>query len=152
MKILKSYQKVYLIFAIILWIIICFFYLMKLILLLYIQITKKYFNIYKLEIKVKWILGIIYYCSYLLILIGFIYDIILLLKGEISSAVYPIIYFVISFIYCILSVIDFYFIEDTIKLICKVPKINSSSVMRDKPVEKESETEEINDENKKKND
>jgi hypothetical protein len=118
--------------------------------LLYTQITKKYLNIFKLEIKVKRVLGITYGCSYLIILIGFIYDIILLLEEKIASAVYPIIYFIICFIYFILSCIDFIFIEDTVNLICKINILQSSSVMKSKPLPPEDDTQEINNENKKK--
>lgn len=117
--------------------------------MLYTQITKKYLNFFKLEIKVKRVLGITYGCSYLIILIGFIYDIILLLEEKITSAVYPIIYFIICFIYFILSCIDFIFIEDTVNLICKIKILQSSSVMKSKPPP-EDDTQEINNENKKK--
>ena len=77
-KILNSYQKLYLILSIILWIIICLFYLIKIITLIYAQITKKYFHMFKFEVKLKWIWGIINGCSYLFMLIGLIYDIICL--------------------------------------------------------------------------
>ena len=83
-------------------------------------------------------------------LIGFIYDIALLLKGEITSVVYPIIYFVIFFIYFILSLIDFFFIESTVRLIINPLKLNTKEKNKSKPEEKEEEN--INDENKKKAD
>ena len=150
-KLLKPYQKVYLIFSIVLWLIICIFYLLKFVILLYTQISKKYLNHFKLEIKVKRVIGITYGCSYLLILIGFFYDIILLLEEKIGSAIYLIIYFIISFIYFILSIIDFFFIEDTISMINKIA-LKNSSIMRTKPREDEAENEGINNENKKKSD
>ena len=83
-------------------------------------------------------------------LIGFIYDIALLLKGEITSVIYPIIYFVIFFIYFILSLIDFFFIESTVRLIINARKPDSKEKNKSKHVEKEEETN--NDENKKKAD
>ena len=119
--------------------------------MLYTQITKKYLNFFKLEIKVKKVLGITYGCSYLIILIGFIYDIILLLEEKIAKSAYLIVYFIICFIYFILSCIDFIFIEDTVNLICKIKILHSSSMMKSKPDPQEDETQDINNEKKKKN-
>ena len=65
-----------------------------------------------------------------------IYDIVLLLKGEIASAIYPIIYFIICFIYLICSIIDFFFIESIVKLICEPPRI---IYLEDKADEKKNE-------------
>ena len=82
--------------------------------------------------------------------IGFIYDIVLLLKGEIASVVYPIIYFVTCFIYVIFSLIDFFFIESTVRLILNVRIIDPKKISKSQLEEKEVEN--INDENKKKAD
>ena len=88
--------------------------------------------------------------AYLFMLIGFVYDIVLLLKGEITSVVYPIIYFVIFFIYFILSLTDFFFTESTVRLIINPRRLDSKEKNKSQPIEKEEEK--INDENKKKAD
>ena len=149
-KLLLGYQKAYLIFAIILWIGICLFYFLKLLSLIYGQVTGHFFINYQLKEKVIIIWGITNGGAYLFTLIGFIYDIALLLKGEITSVIYPIIYFVIFFIYFILSLIDFFFIESTVRLIINARKPDSKEKNKSKHVEKEEETN--NDENKKKAD
>ena len=134
-KLLKIYQKLYLSLSIILWIIICLIYLIKLISFVYIQITKKYFHLYKFDVKLKWIWIITNGCSYLFMLIGLIYDIVLLIKGEIANVVYPIIYFVICFIYFICSLIDFFFIEILVNVVCRRTVI----IGEDKPVKKDND-------------
>ena len=73
-------------------------------------------------LKLTWI--IINSLSYLFMLIGLIYDFILILKGQISNPVYPIVYFIICFIYFIFSILDFYFIEIIKKLICVIPELD----------------------------
>ena len=145
-KLLNRYQKAYLIISIILWIIICIYYILKLLALIYIQIRKKFFRKHRLEQKIKLVWGIINGISYILMLIGFIYDIILLLKGQIASVAYLIIYFIICFIYFIFSIIDFFFIESIVNLVCKIP-------LREGALNKErmdKETDILNDDNKKK--
>ena len=116
-KLLYAYQKVYLIFAIILWICICLVYFFKLLSLIYGQLTGHFFIRIKLKEKLIIIWAILNGGAYLFMLIGFIYDLILILKGDIASVIYPIIYFLICFIYFILSLIDFFFIESTARLI-----------------------------------
>ena len=133
-KLLKSYQIAYLVIAIILWILICLFYVAKIAILFYTIFIKKlkYYSI-KMK-KMLTSIWVITNCgAYILMLIGLIYDIIVLLtKGVIGSAVYMIIYFGICFLYVIFSIIDFSNIENIISIICKHPKIikrnrNSSS-------------------------
>ena len=136
-SLLNAYQKLYLVLSIILWILLCLIYLAKLLSLLYVKITKKFIKMRRLEIetKLRWIWIITNGCSYLFMLIGLIYDMVLIIKGEISSVVFPIIYFIICFIYFICSVVDFFFIETIVKLICKIPRIN----LDDKPDKKDNE-------------
>ena len=83
-------------------------------------------------------------------LIGFIYDLILILKGDIASVIYPIIYFLICFIYFILSLIDFFFIESTARLIINPRMPDSKEKHKFKPEEKEDEN--FNNKKKKKAD
>ena len=132
-KLLKSYQIAYLVIAIILWIFICLFYAAKIALLFY-AIFKKIQYYYGIKMK-KFliIIWIITNCgAYILMLIGLIYDIIVLLaKGVIGSAVYMIIYFGICLLFVIFSIIDFCIIENIISITCEKPKkikgINSNS-------------------------
>lgn len=134
-KLLKSYQIAYLVIAIILWILICLFYVAKIALLFYV-IFKKKLQYY--SIKMKKILISIWIITnggaYILMLIGLIYDIVVLLtKGVIGSAAYMIIYFSICFLYVIFSIIDFCNLENIVSIICKQPKKinnrNSSSTL-----------------------
>ena len=57
-KLLYSYQKIYLVFAIILWICICLVYFFKLLSLIYSEINGKFFFEHKLKEKVFIIWGI----------------------------------------------------------------------------------------------
>ena len=50
-------------------------------------------------------------------LIGLIWDIVLLVKGDIANVIYVIIYFIICFLYCILTIIDYFFIDSVVKLV-----------------------------------
>jgi len=123
-KILKSYQIAYLVIAIILWILICLFYAAKIAIFFY-AIFKKQLQYYSVKMKkIITLIWIITNCgAYILMLIGLIYDIIVLLtKGVIASAVYMIIYFGICFLFVIFSIIDFCNIENIVSIICKQPK------------------------------
>lgn len=123
-KLLISYQIVYLVIAIILWIFICLIYAAKIALLFY-SIFKKKLQYYAFKMKkILTFIWIITNCAaYILMLIGLIYDIIVLFtKGVIGSAVYMIIYFGICFLFVIFSIIDFCNIENIASIICKQPK------------------------------
>ena len=127
-KLLISYQIAYLVIAIILWIFICLIYVAKIALLFYAIFKKKLqYYAFKME-KILTSLWIITNCAaYILMLIGLIYDIIVLFtKGAIGSAVYMIIYFGICFLFVIFSIIDFCNIENIASIICKQPKIIKS--------------------------
>ena len=56
-------------------------------------------------------------------LIGFIWDIVLLVKGDIANSVYVIVYFIICFLYFIFSAIDYFFIETIDLLVIYRPKV-----------------------------
>jgi hypothetical protein len=51
--------------------------------------------------------------------IGFIYDIAKIMEGKIETVKYPIIYFVVCFVYVILTFFDYIFIEKSVYLILK---------------------------------
>jgi len=145
-KLLKGYQKSYLIISIILFIIIFFIYLAKIIILIYTQFIKKIpFSSSKTKEKIKLVWIIVYGCCYLIMLIGLIYDIVLLIKGEISNVVYVIIYFIICFVYLILSVVEFFLIEEMIKIIIHPPAIPPMN--DEKPKKKEKEDNDIDNDN-----
>ena len=126
-NILNGYQKFYLILAIIIFLIICIIYLLKLISLIYTKIKQKFDISIKVKKILKWSWIISNGICYLIMLIGFIYDIIFILIGKISNAVYPIIYFIICFIYFIFSIFDYNFIEIIDKLIREQPQPNIRS-------------------------
>jgi hypothetical protein len=52
-------------------------------------------------------------------LIGLIWDMVLIVSGKIANAIYVIIYFVICFIYIIFSILDYNYNEIILKIICK---------------------------------
>jgi hypothetical protein len=52
-------------------------------------------------------------------LIGLIWDMVLIASGEIANAIYVIIYFVICFIYIIFSILDYNHNEIILKIICE---------------------------------
>ena len=61
--------------------------------------------------------------------IGFIYDVVMIIDGKIANIVYPIIYFVVCFVYTILSLFDYIFIEKALYLIFKqIPERKYESV------------------------
>ena len=52
-------------------------------------------------------------------LIGLIWDMVLIVSGKIANAIYVIIYFVICFIYIIFSILDYNHNEIILKIICE---------------------------------
>ena len=118
-KILNDLQKSYLVLAIILWLLISLKYFAKLLLLIYTQITKKRFYIPKIHNKFNLVWIISNGCALIFMLIGLIWDMVLIVSGDIANAIYVIIYFVICFIYIIFSILDFNYNEIILKLICK---------------------------------
>ena len=118
-KILNDYQKAYLVLSIILWLLMSLKYLVKLILLIYVHISKKRFYKPKIEKKAKLVWIISNGCTYLFMLIGLIYDMALIVSGDISSVIYVIIYFLICFIYIICSIFDYNYNYIILKIIFK---------------------------------
>ena len=121
-KILKPYQDAYLVISVIIWFFICISYFGRIILLIMgaigIRVLDK-FNQGRKGLKFIWIAtnG----CAFLIMFIGFIYDIIILTyKSEIGSCAYLIIYFGVCFVYIIFTIIDYYYIEDISTLIVSI--------------------------------
>ena len=84
--------------------------------------------------------------------IGFIYDIVKIIQGQIGTVIYPIIYFIVCFAYVILSFFDNIFNKKYTYLILDKLKVVSESELKEEEEVKESEAEEIKADNKNGND
>ena len=84
--------------------------------------------------------------------IGFIYDIVKIIQGQIGTVVYPIIYFIVCFAYVILSFFDNIFNKKYTYLILDKLKVVSESELKEEEEVKESEAQEIKADNKDEND
>ena len=152
---LKPYQRAYLSFSIIFWLIITIYYLSKLIFLIFIEIKRKKHKVPDVEkifkiFKLCWL--IIFGLVFLFMFIGFIYDIVKIIQGQIGTVVYPIIYFIVCFAYVILSFFDNIFNKKYTYLILDKLKVVSESELKEEEEVKESEAEEIKADNKNDND
>ena len=81
---------------------------------LYGTISVKYYSHY---IQLFWIIA--YVCAFLFMFIGFIYDIAMIIDGKIDRIDFPIVYFVVCFVYGILSFFDYIFKEKALHLIMR---------------------------------
>lgn len=81
---------------------------------LYGTISVKYYSHY---IDLFWIIA--YVCAFLFMFIGFIYDIAMIIDGKIDRIDFPIVYFVVCFVYVILSIFDYIFKEKALHLIMR---------------------------------
>lgn len=81
---------------------------------LYGTISVKYYSHY---IDLFW--KIAYGCAFLFMFIGFIYDIAMIIDGKIDRIDFPIVYFVVCFVYGILSFFDYIFKEKALHLIMR---------------------------------
>ena len=81
---------------------------------LYGTISVKYYSHY---IDLFWIIA--YGCAFLFMFIGFIYDIAMIIDGKIDRIDFPIVYFVVCFVYGILSFFDYIFKEKALHLIMR---------------------------------
>ena len=81
---------------------------------LYGTISVKYYSHY---IDLFW--KIAYGCAFLFMFIGFIYDIAMIIDGKIDRIDFPIVYFVVCFVYVILSIFDYIFKEKALHLIMR---------------------------------
>jgi len=111
--------------------------LAKLVSLIISQITGKKFKNGKLKVRVFfpifklcWI--IIFGLAFLFMFIGFIYDIAIIIKGQIGTFIYPFIYFIVCFVYVILTFFDYIFNEKFIYLVFKkMDEISHSEEIQD---------------------
>ena len=81
---------------------------------LYGTISVKYYSHY---IDLFWIIA--YVCAFLFMFIGFIYDIAMIIDGKIDRIDFPIVYFVVCFVYGVLSFFDYIFKEKALHLIMR---------------------------------
>ena len=89
-------------------------------------------------------------------LIGLIWDMVLIVSGEIANAIYVIIYFIICFIYIIFSILDYINNEIFLIIICE-PKLIKRNIPRkpreddfnDNGITTEKESEGLNNEDNK---
>ena len=81
---------------------------------LYGTISVKYYSHY---IHLFWIIA--YVCAFIFMFIGFIYDIAMIIDGKIDRIDFPIVYFVVCFVYGILSFFDYIFKEKALHLIMR---------------------------------
>ena len=96
-----------------------------------------YFRFRKLYevISIKWYASVInlflkiaYTGAFLFMFIGLIYDVVMIIDGKIANIVFPIIYFVVCFVYAIISFFDYIFKEKALYLIFKkIPVYRNSS-------------------------
>ena len=102
-KILEPYQILYLSLSIILWIIITIYYLTKICLLIYIKLIKRIRIPIESVDKIVKIATLIWYIVFGLafgfLFIGLITDIVAMVKGNIGTYEYPVIYFFVGFCY-----------------------------------------------------
>ena len=95
-------------------------------------------------VHIFWI--IVYGLAFLFMFVGFIYDIAMIINGKIAIIIYPVIYFVICFVYIILSFFDYIFKEKAIYLIIKNRKkgeIPKNSEQDDDELRKSDENENV---------
>ena len=95
-------------------------------------------------VHIFWI--IVYGLAFLFMFVGFIYDIAMIIDGKIEIIKYPVIYFVVCFVYVILSFFDYIFKEKAIYLIIKNRKkgeIPKNSVQDDDELRKSDENENV---------
>ena len=129
--ILKPIQVLYLALSIIIWIPITLYHILKMGLLIFFRFRKLF-----IVISVKWYASVVhlfwiitYSCAFLFMFIGLIYDVVMIIDGKIANIVFPIIYFVVCFVYAIISFFDYIFKEKALYLIFKkIPVYRTSSI------------------------
>ena len=123
-SLLKPHQALYLVLSIIIWLLIALYHILKFGLLIFFCFRRKFHVLsvkyYAYFINLFWL--IIYDITFLFMFIGFIYDIAMIINGKIETIVYPIIYFVVCFVYVIISFFDYILKDKTLYLILRKMK------------------------------
>ena len=104
---LDWYQYIYLVLATIVWLLLFCTYVAKLVLIIIGKLPSKY-------LKLAWI--VLNAPAFAFLLIGLIFDIVMYSKIEIAFIIYLIIYWLVSVLYIVFTLFDFFHIEYQIKL------------------------------------
>lgn len=118
-KILKGYQKFYLVLSIITWLLIVIVYLTKLIAIIVLNKLNKKFHslkIIKLMLLISWLGTNI--SAYIIMLIAFLYDVYQIFKGNLYNILYECVFCGICIIFVCFTINDFYHLEIIFYLIC----------------------------------
>ena len=130
-KLLKPYQALYLVLSIIIWLIINLYCILKMVLLIVFRFRRKLYSILNLDkfifiAKLSWL--IIFGSAFLFMIIGFIYDIAMIINGKNATIINPFTYFIVCFFYVIISYFDYNFCEKSLNLIFRqMPFISSNN-------------------------
>ncbi len=111
-KILKNYQKKFLVISIIEWFLIVVNYFCKFGIILASKILKKKFHCQKrikMLLKLSWY--IINISAYIIMSIAFIYDVIQILKGNLTYILYECIFCTLCIIFTCFTINDYYHLE-----------------------------------------
>ena len=118
-KLLNSYQKLYLVLSIIDWFLIVIRYFCIFGLIITLKILKKKFQcqkLIKIILKLSWI--IVNIPAYVIMLIAFLNDIFQILKGNVGYILYECIFCTICYIFICFTINDFYNLKNISYLIC----------------------------------
>jgi hypothetical protein len=132
-KLLKSYQKLYLVITIILWFLIVINYLLKFSVLILVDVKKKKFEFkkkIKLALKLAWTVTNI--PAYIIMIIAFVNDSIEIIRGNVADITYEIIFSSICILFVCFTINDYYQFGIFVYLI-------SEKVMIIKKIEEEKE-------------
>jgi hypothetical protein len=136
-KLLKSYQKLYLVLTIIIWFLIVIKYLLKFSALIIVNIKKKKFEFkekIKIALKLAWAVTNI--PAYIIMIIAFVYDCCEIIRGNVADITYEIIFSSICIIFVCFTINDYYQFEIFVNLISEI-------VVIIKKIEEEKEKSEI---------
>lgn len=136
-KLLKSYQKLYLVLTIIIWFLIAIKYLLKFSALIIVNIKKKKFEFkekIKIALKLAWAVTNI--PAYIIMIIAFVYDCCEIIRGNVADITYEIIFSSICILFVCFTINDYYQFEIFVNLISEI-------VVIIKKIEEEKEKSEI---------
>lgn len=136
-KLLKSYQKLYLVLTIIIWFLIVIKYLLKFSALIIVNIKKKKFEFkekIKIALKLAW--SVTNIPAYIIMIIAFVYDCCEIIRGNVADITYEIIFSSICILFVCFTINDYYQFEIFVNLISEI-------VVIIKKIEEEKEKSEI---------
>lgn len=119
-NILKSYQKLYLVISLIIWILIVINYFGKLCLIIILKLLNKKFQCegkIKMLLYISWLTTSI--SAYAIMLIAFLYDILQIYKGNLTFVIYECIFSGLCIIFICFTINDFYHLQIIFNLICE---------------------------------